>query len=397
MRLIAAVLACLLSAGFGRRVVRSHDLAADPDGERLAASDPTKAVADLLLMSDPSTGFIVSASKFAASRSNADQQVEDLMAEDETLFRSPPEGIETLDYKVMCTIEGPLLNGKPELIEVRAYEPYMVAKTSATDEDFGSDTGRAHGAGFRKLKSYLFGENVNHEDIAMLLPDWSFSMTLPVEISKTLAGAGNVSLVLPDRFGDSPPMPLEGSGITIGKVPAQLVAVKAWSGLATAKGIERQKKGLLESLADDGAFVPADEKQVSILQYNSVLTVPWKRRNEVAVPVTIDSSEGSSSQPAASPVETPAAPDGAKGNFANVLRLGRRDNREVLRWEEEAGSQSMSAEEAEQPDVEDDDAIARELQDDADFGGPSNDSNVKSSEEDLAESPRTWAEVFGFR
>jgi hypothetical protein len=48
--------------------------------------------------------------------------------------------------------------------------------------------------------------------------------------------------------------------------------------------------------------VPVDEAEVITLQYNSPLTLPWRRRNELAIVVTIP-------EPPAEPVSAAAAPD----------------------------------------------------------------------------------------
>ena len=76
-------------------------------------------------------------------------------------------------------------------------------------------------------------------------------------------------------------------------VPARLVAAKAFAGIVTEEEVTRQKVALLGALASNGTYVAVDEAQMSVLQYNSPLTVPWRRRNEVAVVVmAAEQSEG---------------------------------------------------------------------------------------------------------
>ena len=69
-------------------------------------------------------------------------------------------------------------------------------------------------------------------------------------------------------------------------MPARLVATKPFGGIVTEEEVARQTKALLEALAAEGSGVaPLDASQVSVLQYNSPFTIPWRRRNEVAVVV----------------------------------------------------------------------------------------------------------------
>ena len=95
-----------------------------------------------------------------------------------------------------------------------------------------------------------------------------------------------MAFVLPKEYAEAPPTPLASSGVVVETTPARLVAVKAFAGLVTQEEVERQRAALLEALAADGSYAPAEEAQVSVLQYNSPLTVLWRRRNEVAVVVT---------------------------------------------------------------------------------------------------------------
>ena len=109
-------------------------------------------------------------------------------------------------------------------------------------------------------------------------------MTMPVAVSDS-----EMAFVLPRRFGEDAPAPLDGSTVAIEKVPARLVAAKAFAGLVTEEEVARQKTSLLEALAaaeEAAGVVPVDGGEVSVLQYNSPLTLPWRRRNEIAIVVT---------------------------------------------------------------------------------------------------------------
>ena len=187
------------------------------------------------------------------------------------LFRSTPKGLETPRYTVVDTVDGPLFLGTPERIELREYDAFTVAKTTMEGNGFTASSGAT---GFNTLAAYLFGKN--GESVSM-------SMTMPVEVD---GSSGSMSFVLPKEYAEQPPEPLDGSGVEIEEVPAgRLVAAKPFAGLVTDEEVSRQKVALLEALMADGTYTPVDDEQVSVLQYNSPFTIPWRRRNEVAIVV----------------------------------------------------------------------------------------------------------------
>jgi len=194
-------------------------------------------------------------------------------------LRATPKGLETPVYEVKRVLEGPIFLGKPQPIEIREYEEFTVAQTSMGGGVAGSSS--EAGGGFNTLASYLFGGN--QDKTAM-------SMTVPVDISQTGDDKrASMSFVLPKKNADSPPTPMEGSGVEIKKVPSRLVVAKAFGGLTTEKEVERQKAAILEALATDGHYEAADAHQISVLSYNSPFTIPWRKRNEVVLVVTAKS------------------------------------------------------------------------------------------------------------
>lgn len=193
-------------------------------------------------------------------------------------MRRTPKGLETPKYSVVGTIDGPSFLGTPETIELRRYEEFVVARTGVAGGEAQAFGSRASSGGFNTLAGYLFGRN--EEKTAM-------AMTMPVEMSSSNSSdKGSMSFVLPKRNADAPPMPLSGDDVSIETVPARLVAAKAFSGLVTKLEVERQAANLRDAIAADGSFAPAAEGEFSVLQYNSPLAVPWRRRNEVVIVVT---------------------------------------------------------------------------------------------------------------
>jgi hypothetical protein len=233
------------------------------------------------LQDSPRSLFSLKAPSLPSDPIKVIQSLQKLTAEDQDniveefkdLFRSTPKGLETPSYEVKRVIDG------PQGIEIRAYEEFTVAQTSMSGTGFGLEGG----SGFNTLAEYLFGKNQDNTKMAM---------TMPVETSSSASDSdGSMSFVLPKKYAEESPMPLEGSGVQVIKVPRRLVAVKTFAGIVTDQETKRQKTALLESLAADGVYEPIDTEQVSVLQYNSPATVPFRRRNEVAIVVTEKAAE----------------------------------------------------------------------------------------------------------
>ena len=92
----------------------------------------------------------------------------------------------------------------------------------------------------------------------------------------------------------------------LAQVPTRLVVVKQFPGIVTDEEVERQRKALVaafenadndqedevEALSDErfggGRLRIADPSSVSVLQYNAPYTIPWRRRNEIALIVQKD-------------------------------------------------------------------------------------------------------------
>jgi hypothetical protein len=222
------------------------------------------------LPSSPSLPDPISAFNSLLSLATDSSKQNEVIEEVQDAFRSTPKGLETPKYEVVRTIDN------PEPIELRKYVEFTVASTSV-ERGFNSRSGAT---GFNTLASYLFGKNEENREMRM---------TMPVEISSSDSD-GSMSFVLPEDEAGSPPTPLSDSDVTVSKVPARLVAVKPFPGIVTDQEVERQKASLLAALADDGSVEPVNDG-VSVLQYNSPITIPWRRRNEIAIVVREKNSD----------------------------------------------------------------------------------------------------------
>ena len=247
-----------------------------------------------------------------------------------------PPGLETPKYEILSTVvtsslsgEGRRRNGKRDnknKVEIRRYEPYSVCSVSMTKKSKKLSSSSINktdqklrvpelsgASSFGALAGYLFGKN--EQSIVM-------KMTTPVQTSMTAATVaeststtdtdieedGNdrqMEFILPsDYWGKEriqlAPTPLPDSGVSLQVRSTEILAVLLFGGYASKKEAEKRKIQLLSILnKKESQWQPTgssnnknnnttnDDKDpaVSLAQYNDPFTVPWKRRNEVSVPV----------------------------------------------------------------------------------------------------------------
>ena len=120
------------------------------------------------------------------------------------------------------------------------------------------------------------------------------AMTTPVEIRAADEGTPSMAFVLPEESSAKTPTPLADSDVRLELVPERLVAVVAFPGLVTDEEVERQRAKLQAALPEDVTVLNADE--YSVLQYNAPYTIPFRRRNEVAVVVAVDGAASAVSE-----------------------------------------------------------------------------------------------------
>lgn len=185
------------------------------------------------------------------------------------IFRRTPRGLESPTFDVVSSSDG---------YELRRYRPFTVAKKEMSPQ---AAEGFASAEGFNALAGYLFGGNEQKR---------AMKMTMPVEIEYNAAtnDGRTMSFVLPseDVSDDGgAPRPLDES-VEVAAVPERLVAVREFPGVATTDEVRRQADKLRAALADEGAFAPVAKDEYSVLQYNPPYTLPWRRRNEIAIVVT---------------------------------------------------------------------------------------------------------------
>lgn len=196
---------------------------------------------------------------------------------DEMLARTP-DGLETPQYDV--------LDARANW-EVRRYAEFSVATTARMravsdapgDTKISNPTMSAAG-GFQALASYIFGKNQASTKMAMTTP--------------VLSTESEMSFVLPSDYWQGttlPPDPVDGSVRLCDRgggvlEQSETLACLWFGGFAGAKEVAQRKQELRDAVdADDEWEVTSDEALQVLMQYNDPFTPPWKRRNEVVLPV----------------------------------------------------------------------------------------------------------------
>jgi hypothetical protein len=190
-----------------------------------------------------------------------------------------PPGLETPKYDVIV---------KRRNFELRNYEGFSVCSvkmnkprpdSSKTDRKL-SQPQLPGASSFGALAGYLFGKN--KDQISM-------KMTTPVLTS----GEGDdkeMAFVLPSSYwGEESllkaPLPLDNSLVQLKRDNGGQRAVVMFSGFANVKDVALKKKELISSLEDDKNWDILPNANFTVAQYNDPFTPPWKRRNEISIPV----------------------------------------------------------------------------------------------------------------
>jgi hypothetical protein len=150
--------------------------------------------------------------------------------------------------------------------EIRSYGPHLLAEVKVT----GSRSGAIQ-KGFRALAGYIFGGNATGEKIAMTVP-----------VAQTPEAGGEtwvVSFMMPARYStDTLPAPRTDS-IRFVKVGPSRQLVERFSGLPGTDNLAERAEALRQWAQAQGHGIVAGPHYYF---YDAPMTLPWKRRNEVA-------------------------------------------------------------------------------------------------------------------
>lgn len=173
------------------------------------------------------------------------------------------ERLERPQYSVLRRLEGG--------VEVRRYEPYVIAETSVVgDERMQSKEG------FRKCAGYIFGKNRAEEKMAM---------TAPVRMEPGGGSKMKVSFVMGSAYSArSAPQPVDRS-VAVKNVPGHVLAARTFSGPPPNAGrVAEERRRVVEALEAVG-LRPATDETLVYGYHDPFITPNRLRRNEVCVRV----------------------------------------------------------------------------------------------------------------
>ena len=192
-------------------------------------------------------------------------------------------------FGIRSGYEGPayeVIESPGEAFEIRRYAPRVAAESSVE----GGDTEDARNAAFRLLFDYITGANRADAEIAMTTPvetadsGEKIAMAVPVETRDSDSdGRLRIRFFLPAIYdAESAPAPTD-PRVNLVTLPAQTLAGLRFSGSRSEERIDAKTDELLVSLRGT-AWRPTAAPVAQL--YDPPWTLPFFRRNEVAVSVT---------------------------------------------------------------------------------------------------------------
>jgi effector-binding domain-containing protein len=171
---------------------------------------------------------------------------------------------------------------KDKEFELRQYEPQIVAETFV-EGDF-EEVGNQ---GFRRLFSYISGNNRKTQSIPMTAPvtqeakGVEITMTAPVG-QERVGEKWRITFLMPSQFTmETLPIPLD-PNIRLKIIPGRLMATIRYSGTWSKKNFQANETQLLTWIAQHG-LKPGGEPVWA--RYNPPFTPWFMRRNEILIPV----------------------------------------------------------------------------------------------------------------
>ena len=172
-------------------------------------------------------------------------------------------------------------------VEIRSYESRLAVETTVESKDFHT----AESEAFRLLLAYIAGGNRGHARLLMTAPVEQSSqpsliaMTAPVEIARNRSSQVRMRFFLPTALAaEGAPEPLDDRVKIVKLAPVTLAVLRFAGGLS--QNVEAKRT---EQLINRVARSSWQATGAPYLQaYDPPFTIPFLRRNEIAVPVTRD-------------------------------------------------------------------------------------------------------------
>lgn len=164
---------------------------------------------------------------------------------------------------------------------IRRY-PTRLAADTVVDTD---DVEQAREKGFKRLAGYIFGDNTPRIKIAMTAPvaqsTHKIEMTAPVSQARMETG-WRIRFFLPSRFNQAnAPQPTD-NRVVLQSLPPETYAVLQFSHSRSESAVHRHIT-LLEHTLSGSRWQPSGPAVAWF--YDPPWTLPFLRRNEVAIPV----------------------------------------------------------------------------------------------------------------
>ena len=173
-------------------------------------------------------------------------------------------------------------------IEIRSYDPMIIAETTMTGERYASING-----GFRILAAYIFGENTVQQKIAMTAPvtqqrendkSQKITMTAPVtQEAGEKSNEWNVRFVMPSTYTlETLPQPND-KRIKILEIPAFKAVVIRFSGFNTDNNLRKHQVELTAWIKKNNIKISGNPIYAF---YNPPWTLPFWKRNEIMIKIS---------------------------------------------------------------------------------------------------------------
>ena len=182
-------------------------------------------------------------------------------------------------------------------VELRRYEPYLIAETVVDGVGFKEPTG----AGFRSCAGYIFGKNKPRksrsaapEKMAMTAPvrvegnvpapqGEKMAMTAPVRTGGGNKSKTKVSFVIGSKYTlKTVPRPME-SNVKVRQVPGHTLAVRNFSGPPPSDAKVKKERATIETALLTANIKPKSDETLVYGYHDPFITPNVLRRNEVAV------------------------------------------------------------------------------------------------------------------
>jgi len=167
-------------------------------------------------------------------------------------------------------------------IEIRLYDPYIVAETIVDTSDYDA----ASDEGFRRIAGYIFGGNKRQQKISMTSPvttEQSQKIPMAAPVQTEIQGTSlKISFMMPSEFTlETLPIPND-STIVFRQIPAIKVAAIEFSGRWTRENFNEHTNELMKWIKNQGFKICGT---TVVARYNPPFVPSFFRHNEIIVPI----------------------------------------------------------------------------------------------------------------